>query len=175
MKKICMITAVLCALISAGPALAASNVYVGVQLGPEFLTDDDNGLDDAFAYGVYGGYRLDRLLSLEASLTRATHDAERHSDVEVDNTALLFGPRLDANAGRGVNLYADAGLGMYFFDPDEGDSENETGLYLGAGVEFPIQSNVKLGLDFKYHAMFDSEDSIDSDLVTLLFRLGFDL
>lgn len=174
MKRACIIV-FLCAVLAAGSASAADNLYLGVQLGPEFITDDHNALDDAAAFGVYGGYRLDQLISLEGSLTYANHDAEHHSDMEIDNTALLFGPRLNAKAGRGVTLYAGAGLGMYFFDADHGDDETETGIYLGAGVEFPLQSNVDMGVDFKYHALFDSDDSIDSDLVTLLVRVGFDL
>ncbi len=173
MKKITLL-ALACCILMAGQAFAASGLYLGLQLGPEFMTDDDSGLDDAVAYGIYGGYNLDQLLSLEASLTRSTHDAEHHDDIEIDNTALLFGPRLNARLAGGVNLYGGAGLGMYFLDL-EGDSETETGLYIGAGVEFPIQSNVNLGLDLKYHAMFDSDDTIDSDLVTLMVRVGFNL
>lgn len=178
MKKVFVLPALCCMLLTAGTALAANPLYLGIQLGPEFITDDDSGLDDAVAFGVYGGYRLDYLLSLELSLTSASHDADHHSDVELDNTALLFGPRLNAGVGRGATLYAGAGLGIYFFELDTpvgDDDETETGLYLGAGMEFPIQSNVKLGLDFKYHAMFDSDDSIDSDLLTLMFRVGFDI
>ncbi|HOS96940.1 MAG TPA: hypothetical protein PLU54_04735, partial [Deltaproteobacteria bacterium] len=100
MKKVLVLTALCCMLLTAGPVLAARPLYLGIQLGPEFITDDDSGLDDAVAFGVYGGYRLDELLSLEMSLTSASHDADRRSDVELDNTALLFGPRLNASVGR---------------------------------------------------------------------------
>ncbi|OQC29419.1 MAG: hypothetical protein BWX71_00124 [Deltaproteobacteria bacterium ADurb.Bin072] len=172
MKKITLL-ALACCILTAGQAFAASGLYLGLQLGPEFITDDD-GYDDAIAYGIYGGYNLDQLLSLEASLTRSNHDPEHNDFNDIDNTALLFGPRLNAQMARGVNLYGGAGLGMYFLDWDD-DSETETGLYIGAGVDFPIQSNVNLGLDLKYHAMFDSDDTIDSDLVTLMVRVGFNL
>jgi len=147
-----------------------NNWYAGLQLGPEFLTNNSDNLDNAFTFGVYGGYRLDRQLSIEGSLTTASHDGRGDSDIAV--TSLLFGPRLTAPVNRNLNLYGDVGLGIYFLDPDEGNSHSEGGLYLGAGMEFPLQQGIKIGMDFKYHVLFDNHP-LDSDLVTLLFRLGF--
>jgi len=153
------------------PAQASDNWYGGIQLGPEFLTDDHDGaIDDAFAFGAYGGYRFDRQLSLEASLLTANHDAPGHYDVNI--TSVLFGPRLSAPVNKNLILYGGVGLGLYFIDPDYDSSDTDLGLYFGGGMEFPIQSNLRLGLDFKYHATFD-DDTIDSDLLTLLFRVGF--
>ena len=152
------------------PVHGANNWYAGLQLGPEFLTNNSDNLDNAFAFGVYGGYRLDRQLSLEGSLTTASHDGRGDSDIAI--TSLLFGPRLTAPVNRNLNLYGDVGLGIYFLDPDYGNSRSEGGLYLGAGMEFPLQQGIKIGMDFKYHVLFDNHP-VDSDLVTLLFRLGF--
>ena len=155
------------------PAHAESNLYAGLQLGPEFLTDDDdNSLDDAFAFGVYGGFRFDRQLALEASLTTASHDGDGH--YELDVTSLLFGPRLSGQINRNMNIYGGVGLGIYFLDYEWGpydDSDTEPGMYLGGGIEFPLQNNIKVGMDFKYHVIFDNE--IDTDLMTLLLRVGF--
>jgi opacity protein-like surface antigen len=157
-----------CALFS--PAHAANNFYAGIQLGPEFLTDNgDNSLDDAFAFGAYGGYRFDRQLALEASLTTASHDGVGNSELNV--TSLLFGPRLNGQINNNMNVYGGVGLGIYFLDPKWADSETESGMYLGGGIEFPLQNNIKLGMDLKYHLIFDNE--IDTDLMTLLFRVGF--
>lgn len=156
------------------PAYGANNFYAGVQLGSEFLTDDgDNSLDDAFAFGAYGGYRFDRQLSLEASLTTASHDGAGSSELNV--SSLLFGPRLTGQVSPSLNVYGGVGLGLYFLDYEWGpydDSDTETGMYLGGGIEFPLQNNIRLGMDLKYHAIFD-DDEMDSDLVTLLLRLGF--
>jgi opacity protein-like surface antigen len=156
------------------PAHAVNNWYAGIQLGPEFLTNDtDNSLDDAVAFGLYGGCRLDRQISLEGSLTTAQHNGRGNSDLNV--TSLLFGPRLNAQVNRNMNVYADAGLGVHFLDYQYGPydhSDTESGLYLGAGIEFPFQGNVKFGIDFKYHALFDNHP-VDSDIMTLLLRVGF--
>ena len=152
------------------PAHAVNNWYAGIQLGPEFLTDDYNGrLDDAFAFGAYGGYRFDRQLALEASLTTASHDGDYHTELNV--TSLLFGPRLTGQINKSMNVYGGVGLGIYFLDPEWVDSETESGMYFGGGIEFPLQNNIKLGMDLKYHLIFDNE--IDTDLITLLFRVGF--
>jgi opacity protein-like surface antigen len=87
----------------------------------------------------------------------------------------MFGPRLSAPVNRNMSVYADVGLGLHFFDYEYGPydhSDTESGLYLGAGVEFPFQGNVKFGMDFKYHALFENHP-INSDIVTFLLRLGF--
>jgi hypothetical protein len=176
MKKM-IIPALVLAVIAATPLHAAGAWYAGIQLGAEVLTDSHDDVDDSVAFGVYGGYHLDRMVSLEANLTTASHDIDGPGDPEIDITSVLFGPRLTGQAGRNLNLYAGTGLGIYFLDyevRDYDDSETETGLYLGAGMEFPLQRDLNLGLDFKYHLLFD-DDAIDSDIVTLLVRVGFDL
>ena len=152
-------------------AYGANNWYAGLQLGPEFLANNTKDKwDNAAAFGVYGGYRLDRQLSLEGSMTAANHDGRGDSDLAI--TSLLFGPRLTAPVNRNLNLYGAVGLGIYFLDPDEGNSRSEGGIYLGAGMEFPLQQGIKIGMDFKYHVLFDNHP-LDSDLVTILLRLGF--
>lgn len=177
MKQLTVIPVTVLALMLACPLHAAGPWYAGVQLGPELVTDSDADVDNAAAYGVYGGYRLDRLVSLESSLTTSSHDIEGVGGADLNITSLLLGPRLNGYASGGVNLYVGAGLGIHFLDFDYrggDDSETETGLYLGAGMEFPLQRGMSLGFDFKYHVLFDDDD-FDSDLVTLMFRLGFDL
>jgi hypothetical protein len=173
MRKLAIVLGVfiLFSLVMQTPVHGANNWYAGLQLGPEFLTNNtEDNWDNAVAFGVYGGYRLDRQLSLEGSLTTASHDGRGDSDLTI--TSLLFGPRLTAPVNRNLNLYGDAGFGIYFLDPDEGNSRSEGGIYLGAGLEFPLQQGIKIGMDFKYHVLFDNHP-LDSDLVTLLFRLGF--
>jgi opacity protein-like surface antigen len=67
------------------------------------------------------------------------------------------------------------GFGIHFLDYQYGPydhSDTEAGMYLGAGMEFPLQNNIKLGMDFKYHALFNN-DPVDSDFITLLLRIGF--
>lgn len=158
------------------PLHAASRIYLGVQAGPEFVTDSDSDLDTAFAFGVYGGYRVDRMLSIEASLTTADHDFNGHGGSDVEVTSILLGPRLNAYMNGGTRLYAGAGFGLHFIDFDHrpgDDTETSGGIYMGGGIEVPLRKTMNLGIDLKYHVPFD--DDLDSDLVTLLFRLGFDL
>ncbi|HQI01339.1 MAG TPA: porin family protein [Deltaproteobacteria bacterium] len=154
--------------------LCADSGYLGIQLGPQFLTSEDD-VDTAAAFGIYGGYRFDKLLSLEASLTTGNHDVDPGGDLTI--TSILFGPRLSQQVDRSLVVYAGAGLGIYPIDYDGylfDDSETETGIYLGAGVEFPLNGNFKAGLDLKYHVLLD-DDTIDSDIVTFMVRLGLDI
>lgn len=177
MKKMLMLIAALAAFSSAAPLHAASRTYVGLQIGPEFVTDSDTDLDTAVAFGVYGGYRVDRLLSLEASLTTAEHDFDAPGGSDLEVTSILFGPRINGRTTGGLTVYAGAGLGVHFLDYDRrpgDDTETESGIYMGAGMEVPLQRLMSLGVDFKYHVLFNDDD-FDSDLVTILVRLGFDL
>ena len=154
--------------------VSSNNWYAGVQLGPEILSSDtEESLDDAVAFGIYGGYRIDRQLSFEGSLTTANHDGTGNSELEV--TSILFGPRISGYVNQNVEIYADAGFGINFLDFKYGpydDSYTKSGLYLGVGVQFPVQKMFKLGLDFKYQALF-SDNPINSDITTLLIRFGF--
>ena len=177
MKKLTVIPVIVLVLLMTGSLRAENNWYAGIQLGAEALTDSHDDVDDAVAFGVYGGYKIDRLVSLEGSLTTANHDVDGSGDPEIDITSVLFGPRLTGHLENNLNIYAGAGLGIYFLDYESrvyDDSETETGLYMGAGMEVPLQRGINMGLDFKYHLLFD-DDMIESDLITLLVRVGFDL
>ena len=156
---------------SQSAGFCADEGYVGVQLGPQLLTSEDD-VDTAVAFGVYGGYRFDKMLSLEASLSTGTHDVDPGGDLTI--TSILFGPRISQQVDRNLVLYADGGLGIYPIDWDYGDSETETGLYLGVGMEFPLNGQFRAGLDLKYHVLLD-DDTLDSDMVTLMVRLGLDI
>jgi len=152
----------------------ADNGYVGIQIGPQFLPSEDD-VDTAAAFGIYGGYRFDRLLSLEASLTTGTHDVDPGGDLTI--TSILFGPRRSQQVDRNLVVYAGAGLGIYPIDYEHrlyDDSETEAGIYLGAGMEFPMKGNFRAGLDLKYHVLLD-DDTLDSDIVTFMVRLGLDI
>jgi hypothetical protein len=149
--------------------------YAGVQLGPEFLTSHtDADWDNSMAFGVYGGFKIDRHLSFEGSVTIASHDGTR--DSELDVTSVLFGPRISTYVKRNVEVYADAGIGIDFLDFTFGSYDNtdtKAGLYLGAGIAFPIKGETKLGLDLKYQTLFSDEQPINSDIITVLVRFGF--
>lgn len=158
-------------------AHCASKGYVGVQVGPEFVTDSDTNLDTAVALGVYAGYRIDNLMSLEANLTTADHDYDAPGDAGVEVTSILFGPRVNGRTASGVIVYAGAGLGIHFLDFEHrtgDDTETVSGIYMGAGMDVPLKRGMALGVDFKYHVLFDHDD-LDSDIATVLIRLGFDL
>ncbi len=165
-----------------GTGICADKGYIGLQFGPQFLTDDDHGdADNALALGIYGGYRVDRNISLEASLNTASHDIDHGGDLTV--TSLTFGGRLNGKIDQNLVVYAGAGLGIYPIHYDHhwyhdnyygSHSETEAGLYLGGGLEFPIQKNLRIGLDLKYNALFD-DDTLDSDIFTMMIRLGIDI
>ena len=120
---------------------------------------------------------MERQISLEASLITASHEYHiyHHGEDNIQVTSLVFGPRFSGMVGRNMEMYAGAGLGLYHIDDNPGDeNDTQSGLYLGGGIDFPLPQAMRLGLDLKYHALFDN-NPLDGDIVTLLVRLGFDL
>jgi opacity protein-like surface antigen len=178
MRKVLMLVTMVWVLLAPLMASAADRWYVGALLGSEFFTSDAGDFfDDGIAYGVFGGYRLERQISLEASLTTASHEYNiyHHGKDDIQVTSLVFGPRFSGMVGRNMELYAGAGLGLYHIDDDPRDeTDTQSGLYLGGGIDFPLPQAMRLGMDFKYHVLFDNSP-LDGDIVTLLVRLGFDL
>ena len=118
-KPAFILTAFIILLFSFQTSGFCTNWYAGAQAGPEFLTSgDDYDLDTAIAFGIYGGYKFDKLVSLEANLITATHDGKGDSELNV--TSLLLGPRLTGRVTKDMDIYADAGFGVYILDLDLG-------------------------------------------------------
>lgn len=155
----------------------------GLDLGAGIFT---GGLGKTANPGVYAGvnlvYFLDRALASEISAHYAYHLDDVRSDAGVgviyntDFIPINFGARyyIDTrSAPKAIaiaNPYLAGGLGLYLrtltptsasagYTPPSGGSTS-FGLYIGAGIQFPIyQNHIYLGADFRYHFIFFSDAS----------------
>jgi outer membrane protein W len=175
-------------LFQASPAIAAEqNWYLGAQIGQALLIGDSSDrVDDGISWGMFGGYRINSNVSLDAALFYSSHDDEvgDPGDYTINMLSFTFGPQFSAVMRRNVELYAGSGLGIYTIDftyEPEGEpktprdeTDGESGIYGCAGMNFLLKKNMHLGFDVRYHHVFEDE-VFDGDMITMMVRLGFNL
>jgi len=163
-------------------ACAGNDFYVGAQVGYDVLTGNaGNEIDDGVSLGIFGGYMISEGISLEAGLTFSRHDDEpkKVGDETLDVISVLFGPRFIYYC-KDMRVYMDTGFGIYNCDykyrPELGlgyprdESDFESGIYGGIGMDFPVSGRIHVGLDLKYHHVFDDE-VLDGDMLAPVFRV----
>lgn len=137
-------------------AAIKNTLGLGPRLGYYKAADADEG---NFYLGLQSRLRLGPVLGLEGSVEyRAGQEysfagqSVKTSFVPVTASAMFFIP-----VNRNFAPYGVAGLGAYYTIYDyEGTFTNENedefnfGYHLGFGVEFPLNSNVALNLDYRY-------------------------
>ena len=175
-------------LLQASPAIAAAqNWYLGAHLGQALLSGDSSDrVDDGISWGIFGGYRVNRNVCLDAALFYSSHDDEVEDPgaYTINMLSFTFGPQFSTMVGRYVELYAGGGFGIYAIDftyEPEGEpgtprdeTDGESGIYGCAGMNFSLTKNMYLGFDVRYHHVFEDE-VFDGDMITMMVRLGFDL
>lgn len=60
----------------------------------------------------------------------------------------------------GLKVYPLAGIGLVSWIPEVGDSDNELGINLGAGIEYPLQDQWKLNAEFKWNSAWDGRETL---------------
>ncbi len=149
--------------------------YGGAQLGYGFGSLDgvaDEDLD-GFIGGVMGGYNYDFgqfVLGAEVdySLADLSFDV---TDGEIDQVGRLK-LRAGFDAGRAL-IYGTGGL-AYANASIPGDDLNDTGYFIGAGVDYLITDRIFGGVEYLYHQFDDLDNSgIDAQVNTVSARLGF--
>ena len=166
---------------------AAQNWYLGAQLGQALLLGDSRDrVDDGISWGMFGGYRVNSHVRLDAALLYSSHDDEVQDlgDYTINILSFTFGPLFSTVVRKNVQLYGGGGLGIYVIDltyePEaqpgtpRDETDGESGIYACAGINFPLRENRYLGIDVRYHHVFEDE-LLEGDMITMLVRLGFDL
>ncbi len=186
--KAVMVLLVGALLLPGSPAIAAAqNWYIGAQLGQALLTGDSaDKVDDGISWGLFGGYRVNSTVRLDAALFYSSHDdeVEDPGDYTIKILSFTFGPQFSTAVGKNVELYAGGGFGIYSIDlkyePEaqpgtpRDEADGESGIYGCAGMNFLLRDNMYLGIDVRYHHVFEDE-VLDGDMITMMVRLGFDL
>lgn len=162
MKKLNKTLAVLLAgsLFAMGANAATSNqAYVGVKAG-QISLDEASGdsLDDATAYGVYGGYQFTPNLGIEAEYLR-TNDTDlqilgQKGEYQLDTLGLFATYK---HAFDGSPLFAKGKVGVVRTSGDfelndfEGkESAKETDIALGAALGYALTPAVDLQGEYQF-------------------------
>ena len=149
--------------------------YVGVKVG-QFMVDDDN-LDNATAYGVYGGYNFDSNFGVELEYVGS-------SDTDVDTNGVDGEYDLKTYGAYGTYRYAFPNTGLYAkgklgiaktkadlsvrdnFGNSANVSDSDTGVAGGIGLGYMVTPNMNVEAEY---ALIDS----DADLLTVGAHLKF--
>lgn len=151
--------------------------HVDIQAGAFIPISDVEFRDDGFNYDIDldaggafsagGGYALPQVLDLTAQFQTATHFDVYDEAVNV--YSLTVGGRIfPLPMTTVVRPWLGAQVGWYYvdaygddYDPfddddDEHEGDDSFGLNAGAGLDFPINHRVSLGVDVRYHNAFDA-------------------
>lgn len=150
--------------------------YAGVEIG--YGDGEASGAvsadGDGFLGGVYGGYNWDLgsyVVGTELSWD-ATNIEQSGGTGKVDSIARL---KLRAGADLGQNLiYATAGPAWMDASDGGGGSFDDTGWFLGAGVERAWRENMTVGGEILYNKFDDFDGTgVDAELLTIQARVSF--
>lgn len=149
------------------PGNMASNLYFGAQLANASYKELD---DSSAAFGLFGGYHLNEVLSIEAAYNDFG-EAEK-GGVKVEASALSLGIVGKLPIRTDFTLLGKVGLAAWDTDASFGalkDSDSGTDVYFGIGADYDISgtSAVRFGIDT--YAM-DDED-ITSFSIGFIYKL----
>ena len=152
----------------------AGQPYIGVKAG-QFMVDDDGAddLDDATAYGIYGGYNFDPNFGVEVEYVGSSDADVRVFDINGEYDVKTYGAYGTYRYYfPNTALYAKGKLGIAKtelngnFDDGDSISASDTGIAGGIGLGYAINSD--FGIEAEY-AIVDS----DINLLTVGAQLKF--
>jgi len=129
LKRLGMVVAIL-ALVSAPTQAGSFGVY------GSFWSSDD--ADDSWGAGALVGFDFTKWVELEFHGTYYPDFGTEVStqDIEVKAIPVDGGLKFNFLPSSMVNPYAGLGVSYYFLDTNQGDIDNETGIYGEAGLDF---------------------------------------
>lgn len=159
--------------------------YAGVKIG-QYSPDDAD--DDAFSYGVYGGYKFTPEFGVEAEYL-TTNDADAYEDEfeKSEYSADVYGLYATYDyVFPNTALYAKGRLGFAKnkidvdytdkeFNENDSESFSETGIAGGLGLGYNLTPMVSTEVMYNFYPTidFDEGDDIDANGVTLSAHFKF--
>lgn len=152
------------------------------------MNDNLDDYDNSFYLGGQGYYHLDSMLSVGAELGYSFGHSYDNGPVEADLSVLHLTPQIrlatrrSAANGRSFSPYAIAGLGLYQtqtdvkvnagpFTTESDDDETDMGINLGAGINLETSRSFVIGVDVRYHQIFNQGQ--DAKFLIPTLRLSY--
>jgi len=142
----------------------ASNLYFGVQLANANYDEVD---DSSAAFGLFGGFHLNEVLSIEAAYN--DFGKAEKAGLKAEASALSLGMVGKLPIKTDFTLFGKVGLAAWDVDVSPGSfSDSGTDVYFGIGADYDISGTaaVRFGID-KYTMSGDIDEDVTS------FSIGF--
>lgn len=134
-----------------------SGFYAGAQVGFGDVEFSPTASEDLTSYGVQAGYLYDLgKFVVGGEVAYANLDLD---ETDSDAYALRAGVIAGYDAGRFLP-YLTAGYANLNIDNGTADV-NDGGYYYGAGVDYAVTSNVRVGVEYLEHKFDNFNDSTD--------------
>lgn len=173
-KPLAILVSGFAALATSTAALSTESIYTGLQYNNIEL---DNSSWNLGVISGLAGYQVNDYLAIEARLGFGVKDKEftDNEQLSVDYSASLLG-KASWKINDSFSAYGVAGLNKTKYDFDGsvpfGDSYQEEGLLVGAGIEFELMNNMSLHLE--YSALPELGDStFDTDIRSTSIGLNY--
>lgn len=152
-------------------AFALDGWYLGGQVGHIGLTSGgSSAYSNTIGFGLDLGVRTNAVLDLNLALQLSSHSGG--SGLTLISQAVSADLRLaDVND---FEFFAGGGPGFYFLKPS-GVTNSKFGLNFGLLGNVKIDENIRLGLNWKYHLLFDNQGFGNYYTITMRFGYFFDL
>lgn len=164
--NIALIGWLLSLLLLSPPAEALDGLYLGGEVGHVALTGD-NALNrnNTIGFAVDLGVKVNPLLDLDLQFLRSSHSGG-------PNGLTIYAQTIAANFHffevNDFDLSFGGGPGFYFYNTSTTNSA--FGLNAGLNLDVVVEEQIRVGLGFKYHAVFGNSSV---DLWTTMLRVGY--
>lgn len=147
--------------------------YVGGNLG--LFVPFDDGFDVGFGPGVFGGYKFNKNISVDAEFFIFFGGTET-DDLGYNTLAFMVNPRYTyffSDDPKSIYAYASPGIGVGRLNPtgdvaDDNDLDGETGFtfQIKAGAGYPINDSLDIFGQLRYFNVLDTvidDDDLDDE------------
>ena len=160
------------------PLFAIDGLYLGVQAGQIQLSGNTKELyDDAIGFGVDIGIRTQSYLDVMFQSQMSTHTGYTSPAKITKATDLkIYSQTLGANIHFGTidfDFTLGGGPGVYSISSDT--SRTYFGLHISGGADVIVSDQIRLGLQARYHFLFDQHAADDYWSVMARFGYQFEL
>ena len=146
----------------------SSNLYFGVQLANASYKEID---DSSAAFGLFGGFHLNEVLSIEAAYNDFGKAEKGGAKEEASALSLGMVGKLPIKTD--FTLFGKVGLAAWDIDASPGSlSDSGTDVYFGIGADYDISGTaaVRFGID-QYTMGGDFDEDITSFAIGFIYKL----
>lgn len=117
--------------------------------------DWSDGFESTFMFAAAGDYQFDRNIAGGLEMGYSWDHDHETADARVQILHITPYIRVSHPLDN-MEVYGIFGMGYYNVDPDPGESDGDFGFNMGGGILFPVDRNIKVGFEIRWHHIFDA-------------------